>query len=407
MLKKTVSRLEIQVLVSLLCAVLVWLYFPGVYPYVWWMWEMFMKLLKVFLGPLLFLSIFTAVIGLWDLGKLWKIWVRTISYYMLTTTLAITLGLLFMNIFQPGIWLEFKEFQEYSTDTLQNLTLSSFILSLIPSNFFQAFIDLNAMQIVTTSIMLAIFVLVSAKSSKKVKELKSLVDTLNNAILAFVGFVVKLTPYGVFGIVTKVVAENGIESIINLGPFVCIILLALFVHGIVTLPLLWYILGHFNPFKYFKQVRRAVLLGFSTSSSSATMPVSMRVAFERAKLNKEVVDFTFPIWATVNMDGTAIYQAWVAIFVAQVLGIDLSIVQQLTIIVIIIMASIWAAWIPGAGILILAVVFVSIGLPVEAIGIILAVDRFLDMFRTWVNVWGDLIAAKVVDKYYKSVLKKE
>lgn len=148
-------------------------------------------------------------------------------------------------------------------------------------------------------------------------------------------------------------------------------------------------------------------MGFSTSSSSATMPVSMKVAEEKAELNKEVVNFTFPIGATVNMDGTALYQAAVAIFVAQVLGVDLTIIQQLTVVVIIIMASIGAAGVPGAGILILAVVFTSIGLPVGAIGIILAVDRILDMFRTGVNVWGDLLTAKVVDVYYEKYLEEK
>lgn len=148
-------------------------------------------------------------------------------------------------------------------------------------------------------------------------------------------------------------------------------------------------------------------MGFSTSSSSATMPVSMRVAEKNAGLNKDVVNFTFPIGATVNMDGTALYQAAVAIFVAQVLGVDLSIIQQLTVVIIIIMASIGAAGVPGAGILILAVVFTSIGLPVEAIGIILAVDRILDMFRTGVNVWGDLLTAKVIDVYYEHSLEEK
>ena len=167
------------------------------------------------------------------------------------------------------------------------------------------------------------------------------------------------------------------------------------------------ILWKFNPYLYFNQVKQAILVWFSTSSSSATMWVSMNVAKNNAKLADEVVDFTFPIWTTVNMDWTALYQAWVALFVAQVLWVDISLIWQLTIVFIVILASVWAAWIPWAGILILTTVFLTIWLPVEAIAIILAVDRILDMFRTSVNVWWDLITAKVIDRFYKMDLLKK
>ena len=183
------------------------------------------------------------------------------------------------------------------------------------------------------------------------------------------------------------------------------ILIALFFHALVSLPTIWYLLWGFNPFTYLMKVKEAILVWFSTASSSATMWLSMSVAKNKAHLNEEVVNFTFPIGTTVNMDWTALYQAWVAIFVAQVLGIDLSIIQQLTVVAIVILASIWAAWVPWAWILILTTVFVSVWLPVEAIWIILAVDRILDMFRTWVNVWWDLLTAKVVDTYYQKELK--
>ena len=406
-IKEISSRLEIKVIIAIVLAILTGIQFPEVLPYISWMGEIFMRLLKVFLGPLLFFSIFTAVIGLGDLTKLGKIGVRTFTYYMMTTTLAITLSLVAMNIFQPGSGLEFKEFASYDNTELQKLTFVSFLLWLIPNNFMTAFIELNAMQIVTTGIILGIFVLVSAKSTKKINELKSIVDTINGAILAFIGFVVKLTPLGVFWIVTKVVVENGVDSIISLLPFVLVVIGTLFIHALISLPVLWYFVWNFKPFEYMAHVREAILLGFSTSSSSATMPVSMKVAHEKAGLSKEVVDFTFPIGATVNMDGTAIYQAGVAIFVAQVIWVDLSVIQQLTIVIIIIMASIGAAGVPGAGILILATVFLSIGLPIEAIGIILAVDRILDMFRTGVNVWWDLLTAKVVDCYYTKHLEEK
>lgn len=305
-----------------------------------------------------------------------------------------------MNLLQPGkgasLWIE----EWFNSAAVSELTFSNFVQSLIPSNIITSFVELNAMQIVVCGIILWV-ALLGLQKPKKVWNLKEIIDTLNDGILKFISFIIKLTPFGVFAIVSKVVQENGIESMLNLLPFVSVILLALFIHAFITLPSIWYMIGHFDPYKYFFKVKEAILVWFSTSSSSATMWLSMNVARNKANLSDEVVDFTFPIGTTVNMDGTALYQAGVAIFVAQVLGVDINVFEQLTIVLIVILASIGAAGIPGAGILILTTVFLTIGLPVEAIGIILAVDRILDMFRTGVNVWWDLLTAKVVDRFYR------
>lgn len=402
--KKKIKKLEIQVLLALILALICGNFLPEYMSSMFWMWDFFMKLLKVFLAPLLFFSVFVAVLGLWDFQKLWNIGSKTMLYYMLTTTLAILSSLLLMNIFQPWAWAKFGFEEWFNSAWVEALTFSNFIQSLVPSNIISAFVELNAMQIVVMWIILWVSVLATKKKSN-IELVKNLTETLNNWILKFIEFVIKLTPLWVFGIVSKVVSENGIESMLNLLPFVIIILLALFIHAFITLPTIWYFIWGFHPYKYFNKVKEAILVWFSTASSSATMWLSMSVAEHKAWLNKEVVNFTFPIGTTVNMDGTALYQAWVAIFIAQVLGIDLSIVQQLTIVIIVILASVWAAWIPGAGILILTTVFISIWLPIEAIWIILAVDRILDMFRTAVNVWWDLLTAKVVDKFYVKQIK--
>lgn len=357
-----------------------------------------MKLLKTFLAPLLFFSVLTAVLGLGDMKKLWNIWVRTIGYYMLTTTLAITTSLMLMNLFKPWKWVNF-DFENFSPEKLESLSFSWFLLSIIPDNIMVAFVELNAMQIVTMWIILWV-ALISYGKREEVLQLKTLTETLNNWILTFISWVIKLTPIWVFAIVSWVVASSGVESIIKLLPFVGVSLLWLWIHAFITLPSIGYFIWWFNPRKYFFKVREAILVAFSTSSSSATMWVSMRVASENAKLSDDVVKFTFPIWTTVNMDGTALYQAWAALFISQVVWIELWFAQQLTIVIMIILASIWAAGIPWAWILILTTVFLSIWLPIEAIWIILAVDRLLDMFRTAVNVWWDLLTAKVIDTFY-------
>ncbi len=379
-------------------AIITWVYFTEFTMSISWIGVLFMKLLKTFLAPLLFFSVLTAVLWLWDMKKLWSIGSRTIAYYMLTTTLAITTSLILMNIFQPGKWINF-DFEHFTPDKLESLSFSGFLLSVIPDNIVMSFVELNAMQIVTMGIILWV-ALISYGKREEILQLKMLTQTLNNGILTFISWVIKLTPIWVFAIVSWVVAQSWVESIIKLLPFAWVSLLGLAIHAIITLPSIWYFLWWFHPLKYFLKVKEAILVAFSTSSSSATMWVSMRVAKENAKLSHEVVEFTFPIWTTVNMDGTALYQAGAALFISQVVGIDLSFAQQITIVVMIILASIWAAGIPGAGILILATVFLSIGLPLEAIWIILAIDRLLDMFRTAVNVWWDLLTAKVIDNYY-------
>jgi len=405
-IKKFLGRLEVQVIIGLILWLTVGIYFPDASDSIAWIGETFMKLLKMFLGPLLFFSVFVAILSLGDLKKLWNIWLRTMGYYLLTTTLAISVSLFLMNIIKPGEWLDLGIEEWFNSATVEALTFSSFMQSLIPDNVMQSFVELNAMQIVVAGIILGIAVLYVGKQ-KKIDNLIDISQTLNNGILEFIKFVILLTPIWVFAIVAKVVADNGFESIVNLLPFVVVILLALFVHACITLPLIGYVIGDFNPYKYFVKVKEAILVGFSTASSSATMGLSMSVAKNKANLSNDVVNFTFPLGTTINMDGTALYQAWVALFIAQVLGVDLTFFAQLTVVIIVILASVGAAGIPGAGILILTTVFLTIWLPIEAIGIILAVDRILDMFRTAVNVWGDLLTAKVIDRFYKKRLAKE
>lgn len=392
------KRLEVQVIIALILAIISGMYLAEFTLSIAWTWVLFMKLLKTFLAPLLFLSVLTAVLWLGDMKKLGSIGLRTMGYYMLTTTLAITTSLLLMNAFQPWKWVSF-EFNNFTPDKLEALSFSGFLLSIIPDNIVQSFVDLNAMQIVTMGIILWV-ALISYGKREEILQLKTLTETVNNWILTFISWVIKLTPLWVFAIVSWVVAQSWVESIIKLLPFAGVSMLWLAIHAIITLPCIWYFLWGFNPKKYFLKVKEAILVAFSTSSSSATMWVSMRVAKDNAKLSDEVVSFTFPIGTTVNMDGTALYQAGAALFISQVVGIDLSFAQQITIVVMIILASIWAAGIPWAGILILTTVFLSIWLPVEAIWIILAIDRLLDMFRTAVNVWWDLLTAKVIDTYY-------
>ena len=398
--KNLLKRLEIQVIIWLLIWIFLWVFSPEITSNIEWAWVLFMKLLKSLLWPLLFFSVIVAILWLWDFKKLWSIWSKTFLYYTLTTTAAISMSLILMNLFKPWVWKVYEFEQWFNSAAVEKLSFWWFLENLIPDNIIESFVNLNAMQIVTMWIILWIFILATKKKSQ-ISAVETVSKGINDWILKFIEFIIKLTPIWVLSIVAVVVQRNWLSAIIDLLPFVLVILLSLFVHAFITLPILWYFIWKFNPFEYFLKVKEAVLVWFSTASSSATMWLSMNVAKNKAMLNEEVVNFTFPIWTTVNMDWTALYQAWVAIFVAQILWIDLSLLQQLTVVAIVILASVWAAGIPWAWILILTTVFISIWLPIEAIWIILAVDRILDMFRTWVNVWWDLLTAKIVNTFYE------
>lgn len=398
------KRLELQVVIALILAILFWIHCPTWVEYIAWFWDLFMKLLKSMLGPLLFFSITSAIIWLWDITKLWKLWAKTFYYYGLTIVIAIFTSLVMMNVFKPWAWLKFWFEEWFNSAQVEALSFGSFMQGLIPSNIVQSFVEFNSMQIVVMWIILWISIL-ATKNNEQINLLWKLFNAFNDWILKFISYVIKLTPLWVFAIVALVVKQNWIDSITSLFPFIWIILATLAIHAFLVLPFIWYTIWKFNPYKYLLEVKEVILVWFSTASSSATMWLAMNTLKEKVKLNEEVVNFAIPIWTTVNMNGTAIYQAWVALFVAQVCWIDLNIMQQITVMLIVILASVWAAWVPWAWILILTTVFVTIWLPVEAIWIILAVDRMLDMFRTWVNVWGDLLTAKMIDNYYENKLK--
>lgn len=400
---KLFKRLEVQVISSLILGTVVWCFFPEFVKNFFWMWDVFMKLLKVLLGPLLFFSVIIAILWLGDLNKLWNIGIRTLMYYVGTTIMAILTSLTLMNLFNPGSYTDIV-FSEVANSSTKPANLSDFLIWIIPSNIMQSFIDLNAIQIVVISILLWISIM-ATKNKSHINLVADVFNAINNWILKFISYVIKLTPLWVFAIVAKVVTENWVDSMWNMLPFVVIILLSLFIHAFITLPLVWYLFWKFNPFKYFMLIKEALLLWFSTASSSATMWLTMSVAKEKAKLNPDVVNFNIPLGTTINMNGTALYQAWVALFVSQMVWAPLDFSQQIIVIFIVVLASIWAAWVPGAGMVILTTVFLTLGLPVEALLTIMAFDRILDMFRTSVNIWWDLITAKIVDNYYNKHLK--
>lgn len=356
--------------------------------------DIYISLLKMLIIPLIFASIFIAIVGLKNSEDLKSIGVKSFIYYLTTTSFAVALGLIVVNIFNPGSNMDLPS-KVQTTIQAKEMGFSDFLLSLIPSNIFSSFANGQILPIIFFTILFALAT-IHIKNSKK-EILYNFFDSINDSIMVLAKWIINLTPIGVFFLIAFTVAKNGLEPIINLYSYFLTVLLALFLHAIITLGAILYFFTKTDPLTYFLQIKEALLVAFSTASSAATLPVSMEVAKQNAKVDKKVAGFVLPLGATINMDGTALYESIAVMFIANISGVELTIAQQITIFITATLASIGAASIPGAGLIMMTLILDSVGLSVEYIALIIAVDRFLDMFRTSINVWGDLIGAKVVN----------
>lgn len=394
-MKKFLS-IENLTILGIILGILVGIYIPELALNLKILGDIFLNLLKMIVIPLIFVSIFVSISTLSSANDFKDLGIKAFLYYLATTTIAVITGLLVANIFPFSI--SDINLSSNSVD-IKKLTFESFINNLIPSNIFESFAEGKSIHVIIFSILLAIAVLYIKQEKKQL--IVNLFDGLNDAFLLIAKWIIYLSPIGVFALISSIVAEKGIKVIIDLWQYVLIVLIGIIWHFAVNLGLIAYLVGKVNPVKYFNKVKEAILVAFSTCSSSATLPVSLEVAEKEAKIPKKVAGFVLPLGATINMDGTALYEAVAALFIANVYGIELSILQQIIVVITAILASIGAAAIPSAGLITMTLVFSSVGLPLEGIALIVAVDRFLDMFRTSTNVWGDLIGAKVISRFIK------
>ncbi|GAB6066088.1 dicarboxylate/amino acid:cation symporter [Aquifex pyrophilus] len=395
-MKKLLS-LENLTLLALILAVPFGLKFPEIAQSIKVLGDLFIRLLKMIIVPLIFASVFTAILNLEHISKFKDLGIKTILYYLSTTGMAVLTGLILVNLIQPGKGGNFNVTGE--KPEVEPFSLEKFLLSLIPENPVESLAKGEVLQIIIFAIFLGLAVLTIDRFKQEI--IKNFFEGIGDALINLTKWVVLLTPIGVFALVSYIIATVGIEAFLSLWEYAFTVVLGLLIHAFVNLPLIAFIFGRYNPYKYFLSVREALLLAFSTASSAATLPVSMELARERGKVKKEVAGFVLPLGATVNMDGTALYESVAAVFLANVYGIDLSLSQMAVIFLTVTLASIGAAAIPGAGLILLTLVLSSVGIPLEGIGLIIAVDRFLDMLRTAVNVWGDLNGAKILNRFVK------
>ena len=355
--------------------------------------DLFLRLLKMVVVPLIMAAIAGGVSGVGDLRKVGKMGLWTTVFYLGTTMISVAVGLLLVNVFHPGEGIDLS-LAGSVPDGLMTTTRSfgEFLIHLISINpIGDAAADLNEGRLLPLLLFCILFGGVLTTMSGPPREtIDRLVEGVYQAMMKITDLVILLTPIGVFFLLLRTMAIHGADTFGSIGMFGLTVASGLLFHALVVLPLMIKFIGNKSPLKLFRAMAPALMTAFSTSSSSATLPLTLECAVDRAGLPKRIVNFMIPLGATVNMDGSALYEAVVALFVAQAYGMDLSIAQQLTVLVMATMLAVGTAGIPSASLVMIAVVLGSLGLPLEGIGLIMALDRILDMCRTTVNVWGDV-----------------
>ena len=362
--------------------------------------DLFLNALKMMIVPLIVASMITGVASLGDVRRLGRTGLVTVGYYFLTTGIAAAIGLCLANIIKPGVGVTPVVHELPSMVGEKTYTVVDVIVNMIPENVFEAAAETNVLPLIVVAL---VFGGILTTLGEKGKPVIKFFEGVNAAVMKLVYLVMMFAPVGVFALVaTKLGAAGGGEAfwgeLFKLGKYAMTVLAGLALHGLVVLPLLLLLLGRRNPFKYAFNMLTPFATAFSTASSAATLPMTMRAVEKRNNVSNEASSFVLPLGATINMDGTALYEAVAALFIAQAYGIELTAVQQLVILLTATLAAVGAAAIPEAGLVTMVIVLTSVGLPVEGIGAILAIDWFLDRCRTTVNVWGDSVGAAVVDR---------
>ncbi|MCI5060985.1 MAG: dicarboxylate/amino acid:cation symporter [Alphaproteobacteria bacterium] len=372
-----------------------WIALPGI---------IFLGLLKMVVIPLVICSI---IIGVTDSGSmefLKSMGVKLIPYFVITSFIAITIGVTLAQSINPAQYIDNSFIEEVTTATdapyeiFDQLTIPQRIENMLPTNFTEASLEKNMLQIVIFAFFVGIIMLNLPK--KTTKPFADLCEFGQSATMKVIEWAMILAPYAVFGLICNITIQIGIDTLTGVGAYMGSVILGLLSMMVVYL-LIVSIISKRNIFEFLRGIRNAQILAFSTSSSAATMPFTLKAAEENLKIDEKISRFTIPLGATINMDGTALYQAAAALFLCSLFGVDLNGVETFLLMITIVGASIGTPATPGVGIIVLATILAGIGVPPEGIGIILGVDRILDMCRTTLNVTGDLVATTVMERFHK------
>ncbi|NOY76897.1 MAG: dicarboxylate/amino acid:cation symporter [Calditrichaeota bacterium] len=356
--------------------------------------EIFLRLLRMAIMPLVIFSIISGVVSVGNAAGLGRLTLKTFTYYVISSLLAILTGQILVNLFKPGVGAHIGLEQAPAHLAAANQNMVELLIRIIPENPFQAMARGDVLPVIFFSILFGFFITQLKENDKK--QLGGLFQAGFEAMMKLTLFVVWSAPLGVFGIIAKIVAKTGFGAFKSLGFYFAIVLLGLAIHAFVNLPLLMLAVARVNPFKHYKGMPSALLTAFSTCSTMVTLPLTMEAVTKNSRVSEKVANFVLPIGATVNMDGTALYEGVATIFIAQVYGFQLSFGAQLMVVLTALLASIGAASVPMSGLVMMSIILKAVGLPLEGVGIILAVDRILDMFRTMVNVLSDSVGSVIV-----------
>ncbi len=364
---------------------------------------LFVDLLKMVMIPLVFTSIVVGVANLRTHQQMHRVWKATLGFFIFTIAMSIILGLTAANLFRPGEGLQLPMFQ----DAMQNfqakqMSLSEFFTQFLHSLFLNPVAALAQSSVLAVVIFALLMGIALVIGGERYRNIHLILQELLELILMLVGWIMRLAPICIMALVIKLVATQDVALLMTLIKFISLVVGTLLLHGLVVLPLILYLVTGMTPIKFWRGAREALITAFATSSSAATLPITLRCAEQNLYVKRDIAGFVIPLGATINMDGTALYEAAAALFIANLVGVDLNLIQQMIVFLTAMLAAIGAPGIPSAGMVTMILVLQSVGLPVEAIAILLPIDRLLDAFRTSVNVEGDMVGSLVVQNWARS-----
>lgn len=355
--------------------------------------KIFMNLLMMLVVPLVLVSLVCGVASMSDIGSLGRIGIKALVFYIGTTAIAITMALSVAYVVSPGTGVEVAVDAEEIFEGREAPSLVDVLAGIFPSNPFAALTEANMLQVIVFALLFGVAMVLAGEAGKKVI---AGFRALNEVIIQLVWIVMMIAPIGVFALLAANLTREGFSEIANLAQYFFLVLALLFVHALVTYPLILRFVGGLNPLTFMRKMTGVQLFAFGTASSNATIPLNLTNTRERLGVDNKICSFTIPLGATINMDGTAIMQGVATVWIANVSGIDLTLTQYGIVIITATIASIGTAGVPSVGLIMLTMVLTSIGLPVENVAILLGIDRLLDMVRTAVNVTGDATASCVI-----------
>lgn len=386
------GNLLTQILVAFVIAIILGLIFGEPIEVIKPLGDLFLRLIKLIIAPLVLSTLVIGVASIGDPKSLGRVGTKTISYYLITTAIAIIIGLGFAFIINPGKGLSI-DIPSTEVEVNESEGVIQTFLNIVPENPFAAMTEGNILQIIFFAIFIGLAITIVGKKAEPVY---NFFNGLAEVMFWITGIIMRFAPIGILGLVAPIIGQYGASVLLPLLKIILAVGIACLLHAILVYSLSVKTFAKLNPLTFFKGITPAAVVAFSTASSAGTLPVTIKNTQENLGVSNKISSFVLPLGATINMDGTAIYQGVAVIFIAQFYGLNLTFMQLLTVVITTVLASIGTAGVPGAGMIMLAMVLGAIGLPLEGIALIAGIDRILDMFRTTVNVVGDASAAVVV-----------